>query len=200
MEATKSVRRAVPLKGWLDELLVVVLLIVALIVGWAVKGWVQGQSISFSSDDGALSLRYPADWLEQVNKDALLTVSDIQGEGTFKPMFSVATTEMNPDFPLTPNDLVVTMSLQKAEDLAAYRILDTDSGMVDGMEASKVLYAYVAEPAGGLQQSIPVVVEAVDWLVIHQGKAYVLTFAATADSFAQEEGAFNSILASVDLR
>jgi hypothetical protein len=199
MEATRSVGRAAPLKGWLDELLVIVLVIVALTVGWAVKGWVQGQTVSFATDDGALSLRYPADWLEQVNKDALLTVSDLRGEGVFKPTFSVAATEMNPDLPLTPHDLIVTNSLRKAEELTAYRILATDSGMVDGMEAGKVNYAYVVESAGS-PQSIPVVVEAVDWVVIHQGKAYISTFAAEAESFAQEEETFNSILTSVDFK
>jgi hypothetical protein len=200
MQATKSTGRAIPLKGWLDELLVVALLIVALILGWAVKGWVEGQTIPFTSEDGMLSLRYPANWLEQVDKDALLSVSDIRGEGVFKPVFSVATREMNPDFPLTPDDLVVTMSLRRAEELTAYRILSTGSRTVDGMEASEVSYAYVSDPAGGLQQSVPVVVEAVDCLVIHEGKVYVLTFAAGSESFGQEEGTFNSILASVDFK
>ncbi len=200
MQATKAPSRARPLKGWLDELLVVALLIVALILGWALKSRVEGRTASFASDDGVLTLSYPADWLEQVDKEALLTVSDIRAEGTFKPTFSLTVREMNPDFPMTPHDLVVTMSLQKAEELTAYRILNTDSGMVDGIEASRVSYAYVSEPVGGLQQSIPVVAEAVDWVVIREGTAYVLTFAAAAESFAQEEGTFNSILTSVDFR
>jgi len=83
--------------------------------------------------------------------------------------------------------------------LAAYRILSTELGAVDGIEASKVTYAYVTEPAGSFQQGIPVVVQAVDWVVILQGKAYTLTFAAKAENFA-EEGSFHSILASVDFR
>lgn len=200
MQANKAAGRTVPLKGWLDELLVIALVIVALTVGWAVKGWVEGRTLSFTSDDGALSLRYPADWLEQTSKDALLTVSDIRGRGTFKPTFALSTKEMDPDYPLTPHDLIVTMSLEKAEELTAYRILTTDSGTIGGIEASEVSYAYVAEPVGNLQQSLPVVVEAVDWVVIHQGRAYVLTFAAAAADFAQQERTFNSILTSVDFR
>jgi len=199
MEASRSVGRAVPLKGWLDELLVIVLVIVALILGWALKSWVQGQTVSFTSDDGVVSLRYPADWLEQVNKGALLAVSDVRAEGVFKPAFSVAARELNPDFPLTPRELVVTMSVQRAEELTGYRVLSVDPATVDGIEATTVSYAYVAEPAGSLQQTLPVVVEAVDWVVIHEDKAYVFTFAAESANFAQEERTFNSILASVEL-
>lgn len=197
MQATEPVRRVGPLKGWLDELLVVALVIVALVLGWALKAWVQGRTVAFSSDDGLLSLRYPADWLEEVNKDTLLTVNDVRGEGAFKPTLSIATTGMNPDFPLTPRELVVTMSVEKAEELTGYRVLSIEHGMVDGLDASKVSYAYVAEPAGALQ-TVPVVVEAIDWVVIYHNKAYVLTLAAEASNFEEEEEKLNSILESVD--
>lgn len=198
MERTQSVRRVAPLRGWLHELAVVVMVGVALMLGWAMKAWVRGQTVSFTSDDGALSLVYPADWLEQIDKHALLSVSDVRGGGGFKPTFSVSTREMNPDFPLTAHDLVVTLSVRRAEELTAYRILSRDLGIVDGIPASKVSYAYVTEHTGVLEQGLPVVVQAVDWVLIHDKKAYVLTFAASAESFAEEEGTFNAILASVD--
>jgi len=199
METTTSVRRTVPLKGWWDELLVVALVIVALLLGWAFKGWVQGQMVTFTSDDGAVSLSYPDRWLEQVDKETLVTASDVRAEGLFKPTFSLRTREMDPDFPLTENELLATLALNRAEELTAYRVLSVDQGTVGGLAASEVTYAYVAEPAGGSQSNMPVVVQAIDWVVIHGGRVYILTFAAGADRFAEGEGAFNSILASVDL-
>lgn len=198
MEATRSVGRRVPLRGWLDEILVVALVVVALLVGWAIKGWVGGQTVAFTSDDGAVSLSYPDRWLEQSDKEAVIAASDVRGAGAFKPSFSLRTREMDPDYPLTENDLLVALSLDRAENLTAYRALSVDEGVVGGLEASKVTYAYVAEPAGGVQASVPIVVQADDWVVIHEGKAYILTFAAMADQFAEQEGAFDSILASVD--
>jgi hypothetical protein len=198
MEATTSVRRTVPLRGWLDEILVVALVVVALLLGWAVKGWVEGQTVAFTSDDGAVSLSYPDRWLEQADKEAVVAASDVRAAGAFKPSFSLSTREMDPDYPLTVSDLLVALSLDRAENLTAYRALSVDEGVVGGLEASKVTYAYVAEPTGGAQAGVPVVVGAVDWVVIHEGKAYILTFAAMADQFASEEGAFDSILASVD--
>jgi hypothetical protein len=198
MQATTSVRRTVPLRGWLDEVLVVGLVILALLLGWALKDWVQSQTVPFTSDDGLLSVQYPAHWLGQVDKGALLTVSDVRGEGAFKATFSVSARGMDPGYPLTQSDLLVMLSVRRAEELTAYRVLSMDQGMVDGLEASKVEYAYVVEPAGGLQNSLPVVVEAADYVVIYEGSAYVLTFAAVAEHFAEEEGVFDSILASVE--
>jgi hypothetical protein len=199
MEATTSVRRAVPLKGWWDELLVVALVIVALLLGWAFKAWVQGQMVTFTSDDGAVSLSYPDRWLEQVDKETLVSVSDVRGEGPFKPTASLRVREMDPEYPLTENDLLVALSLNRAQELTAYRVLSVEQGVLGGLAANKVTYAYLAEPGSGSQSAMPVVVQAVDWVVIREGRAYILTFAAVADQFADEEGAFNSILASVDL-
>jgi hypothetical protein len=198
MVDTASVRRASALKGWLDELLVVVLVIVALLLGWALKAWVGGQTVYFTSDDGNVSLRYPAGWLDQVDKETLLTVSDVRQEGVFKPTFSLITREMNPDFPLTQNDLLVTLSVAKAEALTAYRVLSVDPATVDGQTASTMTYAYVAEPAGAPQNAIPAVVQAVDCVVSYEGTAYIFTFATLAEHFDSDEDIFRSILGSVD--
>jgi hypothetical protein len=186
------------LKSWLDELLVVVLVVVALLLGWALKGWVVGQTVSFTSDDGSVSLRYPARWLSQVDKNALLTVSDVRQEGAFKPTFSLSARELNPDFPLTQNDLLVTLSVAKAEELTAYRVLGVEPATVDGETASTMTYAYVAEPAGGAQNALPSVVQAVDCVVTHEGTAYVFSFATLAELFERDEAIFRSILGSVD--
>ena len=198
MVDTASVRRASALKGWLDELLVVVLVIVALLLGWALKARVVGQTVSFTSDDGNVSLRYPAGWLDQVDKETLFTVSDVRQEGAFKPTFSLSIREMNPDFPLTQNDLLVTLSVAKAEELTAYRVLSVDPATVDGQAASTMTYAYVAEAAGAPQNAIPAVVQAVDCVVSYEGEAYIFTFATLAEYFEQDEAIFRSILGSVD--
>jgi hypothetical protein len=197
MEGAKSVRRAMPLKGWLDELLVVVLVCVALLAGWVVKSWVQGQTVFFASDDGAVSLRYPARWMEQVDKNTVLTVRDVRREGAFKPTFSLSTREMDPDYPLTQNDLLVSLSIAKGDELTAFRVLSIEPGLVGGKEASTMTYAYVAETASGPGASVPVVVEAADCVVIHQGRACIFTFATLAEHFEQEQGDFRSLLATV---
>jgi hypothetical protein len=107
---------------------------------------------------------------------------------------------MDPDYPLTQNDLMAMLSLSRAEELTSFRVLGTDQSMVDGVEARRVEYAYVVEPAGGVQNSLPTVVEAADYVLIHEGRAYILTFASEADSFEEAKGVFGAIIASVDFQ
>jgi hypothetical protein len=197
MVDTASVRKATALKGWLDELLVVVLVVMALLLGWALKGWVVGQTVTFTSDDGSMSLRYPAGWLTRLDKETILTVSDVRQEGAFKPTFSLSAREMNPDFPQTQNDLLVSLSVARAEELTAYRVLSVDPATVDGQAASTMTYVYVVEPDGS-PNAIPAVVQAVDCVVTLGGKAYVFSFATLAERFERDEVIFRSILGSVD--
>lgn len=198
METTRSVQRVIPLTGWLNELLVILVVVVALLLGWVVKVRIQGQTVTFTSDDGAVGLQYPARWLQQADKDTLLTVSDVRAEGWYKPRLSLTTRQMNPNYPLTANDVIVALSVQRAQELTGYRVLDVDQGTVGGLSASRLTYAYVSEPEGGLQVGLPVVVEAVDWVAIREGTAYVLTLSAAAEEFSRQAGAFRSIVASVD--
>jgi len=105
---------------------------------------------------------------------------------------------MNPDFPLTHNDLLVTLSIARGDELTAFRVLSLDPGTVGGKEASTMTYAYVAEAAGGSQAAVPVVVQAADSVAIHEGRAYIFTFAALAEHFEREQETFRSMLAGVD--
>jgi hypothetical protein len=108
--------------------------------------------------------------------------------------------DAHPDYPLIQNDLPVMLSVRRAEELTAYRVLSMDQAMVDGLKAGKVEYTYVVEPAGGPRNSLPVVVEEAAYVVIREGRAYILTFAAMAEHFAEVEGVFDPVLATVDFR
>jgi hypothetical protein len=200
MESIRAEQKAIPLKGWLAEAMVILVVAVALLLGWVLKSWVQGQTATFSSDEGVLTLQYPARWLQHTEKDTLLTVSDVRAEGWFKPRFSVTTKDMNPEYPLTATDVLVSLSVQRAQKLTAYRILTTEEGTVDGLSASGLTYGYVSEPDQSLQLGIPVVVEAVDWVVLREGKGYVFTFSAPAKDFPHLAGTLSSLMASVDFQ
>lgn len=179
---------------------VIGLFALALIAGIVLKGWVVGKTTTFTTKDSTLSLRYPAAWASQAIKGKLLSIRDLQSEGTFKATFSVEAMELDPAAVEPVQELVQPFTEDKGQALGSYRILESSDSEVDGLDAVRISYAYVEEPLESpFQISLPVVVQGVDVLVIHGSRLYVLTFSAPATSFSQQAETMESILDSVDL-
>jgi len=182
------------------DALVIGLFAVALIAGWGLKVWAEGKATTFTALDATLSLRYPATWATQAKKGTLLSIRDLQSEGTFKATFAVEAKELDPAAIKPVQDLVEPLTEERGQELTAYRVLEKSDTEVDGTEAVRISYAYVDEPIEGpFQTSMPVIVQGVDVLVVHGSNLYVFTFTAPATTFSQQAETLNAILQSVNL-
>jgi hypothetical protein len=174
--------------------------ILALMAGWGLKTWMEGQASIFTDLDASLSLRYPASWTPQAEKGTLLSIRDLQSEGTFKTRFSVSVRALDPTAIKPVQDLIEPFTEERGQELTAYRVLETSDTEVDGLEAARISYAYVDEPTERpFQTSMPVVVQGVDVLVTHGSNLYVFTFAAPATIFSQQAEILDAILHSVNV-
>jgi len=200
----------------LTEWLVIGLVILALVAGWALKEFIQGQTATFASE--ALSVRYPVDWLLEKDEEALLTVRDPDSPSTFKTAFSVRVEPLEEpeereyvfkvegvDASVKPLGQVMGLNaaiMRRNKELKEYNILSTKETTLMGQEALAIQYAYVDSPRAGWATgaSLPVVVQAVDTVTIKGDQVYVLTYAADANIFAQEKDTLAAILESVRLK
>jgi len=200
----------------LTEWLVIGLVILALVAGWALKEFIQGQTATFASE--ALSVRYPVDWLLEKDEEALLTVRDPDSPSTFKTAFSVRVEPLEEpeereyvfkvegvDASVKPLGQVMGLNaaiIRRNKELKEYNILSTKETTLMGQEALAIQYAYVDSPRAGWATgaSLPVVVQAVDTVTIKGDQVYVLTYAADANIFAQEKDTLAAILESVRLK
>jgi hypothetical protein len=182
------------------DLSVIGLFALALLLGFGLMTWAEGQGTTFAALDATLSLGYPTSWAPQADKGTLLSIRDLRSEGMFKTSFSVEARELGSTAMRPVEDWIEPLTQQRAEELAAYRILETGDTEVDGAKAVKISYVYEIEPAGSaFQASVPVVVQGVDILVSHGSNLYILTFAAPAATFSQQAGTLDAILDSVRL-
>lgn len=182
------------------DALVIGLFAVALIAGWGLKTWAEGKATMFTALDANLTLRYPASWASQAEKGTLLSIRDLQSEGTFKATFTVEARELDPTAIKPVQDLIEPLTEERGQEHTAYRVLEKSDTEVDGTEAVRISYAYVDEPiAGPFQTSMPVIVQGVDVLVVHGSNLYVFTFAAPATTFSQQAATLDAILNSVNL-
>ncbi|NIN67842.1 MAG: hypothetical protein GTO63_24680 [Anaerolineae bacterium] len=165
------------------------------------RSLVLGQRAVFTDPDARLSVQYPASWTPGVEKGSLLSVQDLRSKGAFKATFSIVVKELDSQRPIRPvQELVVPFTVERGRELRQYGVLDIAVTQVDTLDAARITYTYVDYPSGSpLQSALPVVVKAVDILVIHGDNLYILSFAAPAATFAQHSGTLDAILNSVDL-
>ncbi len=185
------------------EWVVWVLVIVALVVGWFLKGAFQYQMEVFTDPDRGLTFQHPANWFLESNQaqigdeGVILTVSDAQSESAFNTTFSVRVKAVEEN--ATAVEQAELWIIRRGEELTKYRVLSKELSQVAGQEAVTIDYGYVEDPlrSSALSVSLPVVVRAVDVLFIRDNQAYVLTFAADQLVFDKEKKTLDRLLNSV---
>jgi hypothetical protein len=193
---------------WADWLVVGVI-VVALLLGWAAKSWAEGSTESFTEAETGLSLNYPAGWLAGSSEDYLFQARDPQS-GLFKTTYRIVADKLDPDRPRSLVDAVNTTSVSRARKLTAFRLLDivpvdeegqalTSNMEMEGGEpkaprAIWARYVYVEEKPDPFRESLPVVVLGLDYTAVRGDYLYTVTLLASEASFDQAEQEFKTFL------
>lgn len=183
------------------EWLVVLTVIVAIVLGWALTSALAAQTHAFNAE--GISLRYPADW--QVStaegpQDNLLRVGGYYGARTELSVRVLR--KLDPAAPIMLEDAVTQRSFEAAQNLPMYRALSSKRAAVGGKPAIMVNYAYVHDPgASAYQDALPTVMIGRDYIVAHAGKVYLFSMEAQASDFdAHDKQYFQRIVNSIRLR
>jgi hypothetical protein len=198
---------AMPVKGVKrqePEWVVVAVVAIALLAGWLLKSWVESRTTTFSNSD--LTLSYPATWLRELGEPeqgVLFAAQDVRSGSLYATHLGVWIADALPQVRQENVDptlsAVTAWTFQRGQELEGYRVLGTQAVQVDNIDGTRIDYAYVSEPiASPYRKALPVVVEAVDYLLPYQGKLYVITLAADASRFESEAGQFEALMRRVD--
>lgn len=166
-------------------------LAVLLVVGWALKGTVEGRTEVFADPAGPLRVRYPAGWLAAPGSAALLDVRDpLSGSGV--PTSLTVTKEPRVQGQ-TVDQIARDGILVRARQLEMYRVLSADPIKVAGKDAVEISYAFVADPRGAVLelQRIPVVVRGLEIVVAADQVVYRIDVRA-------DDAAFDALRPSLD--
>jgi hypothetical protein len=176
---------------------VILVVAVALAMGWLLLTSVEGRSSTFTSPDAAISLAYPAAWTETKAEDGtLLSIADRYSPG-IRPTFKVYVRGSSQDQRLV--DAATAWTMNRMYALPEFRDLGAEETTLADRPAIALNYAYVAEPpAGAGPATLPIVARARDTIVLLDGK-YVV-FSATGNAALNNlDPQFARILASVKL-
>jgi hypothetical protein len=183
------------------EWIVVVTVIVAIGLGWALTAGLSLQTTGLSLD--GLSLRYPSGWI----RDDVAAAEEgyalgVQGLEASRPRVAVGIlVDLDPAAPVSLDELVAIHGFAQAANRELYRVLSSELVKVGNTSGVAVTYGYVEDSGGSPHLSdLPAVIEGVDYLVPHEGKVYVISMEAAATDFAKQQRAFDRILRSVRFR
>ena len=101
---------------------------------------------------------------------------------------------------VTLGDLALKWTTQESQDLPSYKVLSIEPFALKGQNAVKVTYVYVTEPALPTPNSIPIVAEGQDVLLIQGDQLTIARFLADADVYDQASRTWDRVLASVQLK
>ena len=174
----------------------------ALLAGLVLRSQVEGRTATFQDKASGFSISYPATWGASASlKELMLKVEDQRTDSAFKTSLAVEKRGLDPQSPPTLQQLVDRRVAQQGT-LTAFHLLssreETNRALFAGAKAMRQEYAYVVQPIDQTRRaSVPVVVHAVDYIVITKNNAFFITLAAPEGAFDDASGVLDAIIGSV---
>ena len=179
---------------WADWFVIGVV-VLAFLLGWAVKAWAEGGTESFTDPETGLALDYPAGWLMGSAEDHVFKARDPHS-GPFKITYQVTADKLDPAHPMSLVDAVNMTSVSRARKLTAFRLLDVETVGEEGQSPSAIWssYVYVEEKPDPFRESLPAVVLGLDYTAVKGGYLYTFTLLASEADFDEAEKDFKAFL------
>lgn len=190
--------------NWRSDVLVVVCLAVALAAGWFYKSAVQTETQAIEDPLTGLKLNLPATWqADQEVPNVILAASDSRSASTFKTKLTIISRQLEAGAGLDADAIVGRVVEKHESELLGYHLLAIDEvNALPAGQARLISYAYVVQPESvdrPFQASLPVVVQAADYVIFAADRYYILTLAADSAEFDGHAQDFALILKSVDV-
>jgi hypothetical protein len=178
------------------NMLVVVVAVVGLSIGLLIKNQAVSSTVPFRDLAAGILAQYPERWLLDTGGEYVFRVQDPESPG-FRTTLQVDVVSIGED--AAARNIIDTLTLERAQTLAAYRILrNVPYTLPDGESATYLDYAFVSAENNPFLESLPVVVRGVDIISIKRGQAIVVTFRVEADQFDEEFWRLEQFLASLE--
>jgi len=175
------------------EVAVIVVTVIALLAGWMFKSSVENRSISFNVN--GISGQAPAGWMQaQAQGDEVLHTTDISSGG-FSTTYIVRNFPIAADTPF--GQIASLLTLERGQQLTAFRVLDQKRVTVAGREAYEVSYVFVESNPNLTHAQLPTVALGVDTIFINGDHAAIITYWASAENFELDLSRFQLFLRSL---
>lgn len=179
-----------------NSLLVLIVALLMFGVGMFYRENALNATVSFQDEINGISAELPANWLIDTNEPGtVLQVEDVGGSA-FNTLIQISIQTVGPD--ATPRNVVDQLTVQGPFRFASYGLLSTQSVRLGEDEAIQIEYYYVASEANPFLETIPVVVQGIDLVIIRGSQAIIFTYQDDRRTFEENRRYFDRFLASVE--
>ncbi|MBZ0302857.1 MAG: hypothetical protein K8J31_24140, partial [Anaerolineae bacterium] len=151
----------------------------------------------YTNPQAGISADYPQNWLLDEQSDSyIFRVSDVSAQG-FNTTLQVETRPISSQ--ATARNIFDALTLERAQTQAAYIVISEEPFVLpDDTLTSAMSYTFVTTETNPFLQSIPVVVEGIDILIVERGQAIIVSFLSQADTFDQNQVILDRFLRSLE--
>lgn len=173
---------------------------VAIFIGFNLREGILYSTNEYIDREAGIRVNYPRNWLidtiDENDENFVFRAQDTSRDG-FKTTVQI---EVYPFADgMTPINVLHDLSLSRLQTLSNYRVLSTGTTILPNEETATVRdYAFVYNEPNPFQESLPVVVEGRDILVIRRGQAVLITFLADSRTYTEDLALFERFLTTLD--
>jgi len=178
----------------LSAVLAVTLTFGAIALGLLFRQEATNQTWLFESRAAGIAARYPAGWLVDERGNYVARIRDPRAR-PYKTQYVISVVPVSSQS--TVRNVLDSLTLQRASDLAAYRVLLVEEIATSGAARTRMRFAFVDADPNPFIQRLPVVVLGEDIIILDGNRAIVATFMADKDAYDTDHPAFERFLASL---
>ncbi len=177
----------------------IVVAIGGLFLGYLMQSNVINATQRYENKQVGIAARYPAQWLLEENQGNVVFRAQDASAIPFKTTLEITIQPIGPGT-RSALDVLNPLNITRAVTLSAYAELSiVPVTLPNGLPATQMTYAYASVESNPALQTVPVMVEAVDVVVLHGSQAIIITYQADSDSFDRNRYYFDNFLRTIDL-
>lgn len=154
-------------------------------------------TVTFEALESGVRAQVPANWLLDAGGDEYLFRVRDPNALPFKTTLQVSVLTVGPD--ATPDWVLNLLTIQRSTQFATYHEISRSDATLRSAPAKRMVYAYTEFERNPSLQSLPIVVEGVDLVVLQGTQAVIITYREEQSAFDDHLYRFENLLRTLEI-
>ena len=177
--------------------LAIVLAAGVMVLGITLRDSNLNATVTLENLESGVRAQVPANWLQDTAGDEYLFRVRDPGALPFKTTLQVSVLTVGPD--ATPDLVLNLLTMQRSSRFATYHEISRSDATLRDDPAKRMVYAYTEFERNPSLQSLPMVIEGVDLVVLQGTQAVVVTYREEQSAFDDHLYRFENLLRTLEI-